>query len=99
MTETSHASLTRAVEERGASSITDMKPIASLVPHTSTTRSPITISMTPDCTTYMHSPASPLLKTTLPAAKVRLVPAFLANSRMSISLPLMAPCPVRFNHP
>ena len=30
MTETSQASLTRAVEERGASSITDMKPIASL---------------------------------------------------------------------
>ena len=93
MTETSQASLTRAVEERGASSIIDMKPMASLAPHTSTTRSPIVISMTPDCTTYMHSPGSPLLKTTLPAAKLRLVPAFLANSRISISVPLIVPCP------
>ena len=58
--------LDRAVEERGAPSIIDMKPIASFAPQTSTTLSPITISMTPDCTTYMHEPASPLLKTTLP---------------------------------
>jgi hypothetical protein len=72
-------SLTRAVELRAAPSITDMKPIASFGPQTSITVSPITISMTPDCTTYMQVPGSPLLKTMLPAENVTLAPARLAN--------------------
>src|SRR5215472_8052110 len=87
MTESSQSSLTRAVEERGALSIIDMKPIASLGPQTSTTFSPITISTTPDCTTNMVEPGSPRLNTSLPAAKLMLVPARRANSRMSRSLP------------
>ena len=44
-----------------------MNPIASFGPQTSITLSPIVISITPDCTTYMQVPASPLLNTTLPA--------------------------------
>src|SRR4051794_2169427 len=66
-----------------------MKPIASLAVHTSMTVSPITISITPDCTTYMHDPASPLLNTTPPAGKLIFAPALRANRRMSISLPLI----------
>src|SRR5581483_153279 len=85
MMDSSTASLTRAVEVRAAPSIIDMKPIASFGPHTSITLSPITISTTPDCTTYMQVPGSPLLKTTLPAGKLTLAPAPLANARMSIS--------------
>ncbi len=50
MTDTSQASFTRAVDERGAPSTMDMKPIASFSPQISTTLSPIIISMTPDCT-------------------------------------------------
>jgi hypothetical protein len=45
--------------------------------------------MTPDCTMYMHCPASPLLNTMLPALKLRLAPALFANWRMSISLPFI----------
>jgi hypothetical protein len=70
---------------RRAPSMTDMKPIASLGPQTSITLSWITISTTPDCTTYMQLPASPWLNTTLPAGNVILVPALAANSRISIS--------------
>src|SRR6267378_3749650 len=84
--ESSTAFLTRAVDERGALSIIDMKPIASFGPHTSITFSPISISIVPDCTMYMQFPASPLLNTTLPAGNATLTPAFLANTRMSISL-------------
>src|SRR5215831_7671023 len=46
-----------------------MNPIASFGPQISMTLSPITISITPDCTMHMHEPGSPLLKTTLPAPK------------------------------
>src|ERR1043166_2148739 len=96
ITDSSQASFTRAVDERGAPSTIDMKPIASLGPHTSTTFSPMTISTTPDCTTYMQAPASLLLNTTFPACKVMVVPALLANIRMSISLPsIVAPLPLR----
>src|SRR5882757_7634320 len=84
--ESSTASFTRAVDERGAWSITDMKPIASFGPHTSTSFSPITISITPNCTMYMQLPGSPLLNTVLPGGNVTFTPAFLANVRMSISL-------------
>jgi hypothetical protein len=44
-----------------------MNPIASFGPQVSTTVSPIIISITPDCTMYMHEPGSFLLNTMLPA--------------------------------
>src|ERR1700681_2901093 len=71
----------------------DMNPIASFGPHISITLSPMTISIRPDCTTYMHEPGSPLLKTTLPAAYVTFAPARCANIRMSISAMSTSPCP------
>jgi hypothetical protein len=86
ITDSSQSSLTRAVELLGALSIIDMNPIASLDPQISITLSPITISITPDCTIYMQVPGSPLLKTTLPALNVTLAPALRANIRMSMSL-------------
>ena len=67
-----------------------MKPIASFGPTTSITFSPMTISMVPDCTMYMHCPGSPLLNTTLPFPKFRFAPALFANWRMSIVWPFMA---------
>src|SRR5262245_33037590 len=67
-----------------------MNPIASLDPQISITLSPITISITPDCTIYMQVPGSPLLKTTLPALNVTLAPALRANIRMSMSLPFIS---------
>jgi hypothetical protein len=79
ITESSQASFTRAVDERGAVSIIDMKPIASFGPTTSITRSPITISIEPDCKMYMHWPASPWLNTVLPAPKLIVAPALFAN--------------------
>src|SRR5262245_27424733 len=85
MTESSAGSLTRAVELRCAPSIMDMKPMASLGPQISMTLSPITISMTPDWTTYMQVPGSPLLKTMVPAGKLTFAPAPRANTRMSTS--------------
>jgi hypothetical protein len=66
ITDNSQASLTRAVDERGAPSIIDIKPMASFSLQTSTTVSPIIISMIPDCTMYIHDPGSPLLNTRLP---------------------------------
>src|SRR5689334_8404312 len=68
MSDSSHASLTRAVELRAAPSIIDMNPIASLGPQVSITVSPISISITPDCTMYMQEPGSFLLNTMLPVA-------------------------------
>jgi hypothetical protein len=73
-----------------------MKPIASFGPQTSITLSPIIISITPDCTTYMQEPASPLLNTTLPAAKVTFAPARCANMRMSMSS--MSTSPISIAH-
>src|SRR5262249_31108800 len=93
--ESSQGSLTRAVELLGAPSTIDMNPIASFGPQTSITLSPITISITPDCTMYMQEPGSPWLKTTLPALNVTFAPARWANIRMSISLPFIFP-PRRF---
>jgi len=87
--------LTRAVELLGALSIMDMNPIASLGPQTSITLSPMTISIRPDCTIYMHEPGSPLLKTTLPAPYDTFAPARCANIRMSISLISTSPYPAR----
>ena len=58
--------MTRAVELRAAPSTIDMNPIASFGPQVSTTVSPIIISITPDCTMYMHEPGSFLLNTMLP---------------------------------
>ena len=55
ISDSSHASRARAVDERGLSSIIDMKPSASFAPMVSITLSPITMSMTPDCTIYMQS--------------------------------------------
>src|SRR6266516_3038712 len=82
--DSSQASLTRAVELLGAPSTIDMNPIASFGPQISTTLSPITISITPDCTMYMQLPGSPLLKIKLPALNVTFAPALCANMRASI---------------
>src|SRR5436190_9766757 len=86
MIDSSTGSLTRAVELRAAPSTIDMKPIASFGPQTSTTLSPMTISTTPDCTTYMQVPGSPLLKTTPPAGNVTLTPAPRAKALISTSV-------------
>src|SRR5436305_830678 len=93
ITESSQSSLTRAVDERGDWSTIDMKPIASFGPQVSMTLSPSTISITPDCTTYMQLPASPLLNTTAPDLKARLVPTLCANRRISMALSIDADCP------
>src|ERR1700674_1368784 len=70
-----------------------MNPSASFGPMTSTTFSPIIISMRPDWTIYMHSPGSPRENTTFPAPTVILAPALRANCRMSMSLPFISPAP------
>src|SRR5665213_3139583 len=92
ISDSSQASRARAVDERGLSSIIDMKPSASFAPMVSITLSPIIMSMTPDCTIYMHSPASPLLKTTPPGDTLMVAPALLAKARMSISARFCQKC-------